>query len=402
MLDSIYIGMSGLEAHSRNLRTIAGNTAHLDTPGFKASSTEFASLVDAGPGGAGLPGGPTVTGQRLDLSAGTLRPSSSALDSAIDGAGFFVLQHPGATSLLFTRDGRFEFDGEGWLVHAASGARVMARSEGGGLEAIRLEDIRQSAAVPTAVVNFSGVGYLDNEVDPATGQRPVITLNEEYVDVAGIRRSLRLEISVLDSLDGGVEKLQVKAFEGDTERAAMTLEVGADGQPVPGQEALEFKVSRPGLADQTIRLDLGGGDVRLYTGTTGQPTLDATPDGYVAGALVMESLRFDTEGRLSASYTNGRSETAGRLALADVLAPDALRLGQGGAFEAVDPDALRWGVAGHDGFGSVASSNLESSNVDLSAQFSDLVIAQRGYQASSQILATANEMLQQLFTARGR
>jgi len=398
MLDSIYIGMSGLSGHSRNLRSIAANTANLDTPGYKGGSVEFTSLVDSASGG-GASGGLAVVGQRIDLAAGALRPSGSPLDTALQGSGFFVLRREGDTSVQLTRDGRFAVDEGGWLVHVASGSRVMARTDSGALEAIHVDALRTMPAKATASIEFSGTANLEG--DPGSGTK--LTFNEEFVDVAGVRRAVRFEVTWLSSSESSVRTFQVKAFEGEAELGTMTIEVGADGRLLASQDDPEFVVERAGLADQRIRLDFRSADARLYANqTSAGSTMTARPDGHVAGELKVELLQFDASGTLSLSYTNGQIEKGPRLALAAPLDPDALETTQGTVFSLQDETAVRLGVAGEEGFGVIASANVEASNVDLSAQFSDLVIAQRGYQASSQILAAASEMLQQLLASRSR
>lgn len=398
MLDSIYIGMSGLAGHSRNLRAIAANTANLDTPGYKGASVEFASLVDTS-SGAGPSGGLTVVGQRTDFGAGTLRPSGSPLDTALQGDGFFVVRREGDTSIQLTRDGRFAVDDQGWLIHLASGSRVMAHADAGAFEAIHVDALRTMPAKATALIEFSGTANLEG--DPGSGSK--LTFNEDFVDVAGVRRALRIELTWLASAESGARTFQLKAFEGDTELGAMTVEAGADGRLLSSQPDPEFVVERAGLPDQRIRLDFRSTDARLYANQTGAgSTMTANPDGHVAGDLNAELLRFDAQGTLSLAYTNGQTDKGPRLVLATARDPGGLETTQGTLFSLSDETVVRFGTAGDEGFGVIASANVEASNVDLSAQFSDLVIAQRGYQASSQILAAASEMLQQLLASRSR
>jgi len=100
---------------------------------------------------------------------------------------------------------------------------------------------------------------------------------------------------------------------------------------------------------------------------------------------------------LNLAYSNGASATGPRLALAQFNSPDAVRARGDNQFEAIGDQPWSFGWAGEDQFGTVQGGQLEAANVDLSGEFSTLVILQRGYQGSSQVLATSNEMIQQLF-----
>ena len=111
----------------------------------------------------------------------------------------------------------------------------------------------------------------------------------------------------------------------------------------------------------------------------------------------MSKLAFDASGTLVATYVNGQTRKGAQLMLGRFGTPDAVRDLGGGLFAEAGGSAWQLGVAGEAGFASVRAGSLEISNVDLSREFSDLVILQRGYQASSQIVATANDMLQELF-----
>ena len=121
----------------------------------------------------------------------------------------------------------------------------------------------------------------------------------------------------------------------------------------------------------------------------------ASQDGYAPGTLTKTA--FDASGALVLTYSNGQTVKGARLALARFATPDAVQELGGGEYG--QARGLHWqvGTAGAAGFGSVRAGMLEMSNVDLSREFSELVVMQRGYQAASQVVSTANDMLQELF-----
>jgi flagellar hook protein FlgE len=154
MLDSIFIGMSGLVSYSRGLRVIANNTANINTPGFKGATMQFGDLFYAnGPASGAFSGagvnqlgqGVTTYSTSLDFSQGELRQSGNDLDLAVDGQGLFVLKDKDG-ELRYTRDGQFAFDADGFLVSRTSGAKVMGYDENGALTEVTL--VRWSEVLP--------------------------------------------------------------------------------------------------------------------------------------------------------------------------------------------------------------------------------------------------------------
>ncbi|MDR2858135.1 MAG: flagellar hook-basal body complex protein, partial [Novosphingobium sp.] len=111
---------------------------------------------------------------------------------------------------------------------------------------------------------------------------------------------------------------------------------------------------------------------------------------------------IDENGRIRLGYSNGESETLDAVAIADFRDPQQLVKTGDGLYQFHGTDGRRFLASGVDGIGSVVSKQIEASNVDLSAQFGDLILIQRGFQASSQVISVANDMIQQLFGIRGQ
>jgi flagellar hook protein FlgE len=126
----------------------------------------------------------------------------------------------------------------------------------------------------------------------------------------------------------------------------------------------------------------------------------SSQNGVVTGSLTKTS--FDAAGALTLTYSNGRVIKGAALALIGFNSQDAVAAFGNNQFRAVDPSALTLGVALQGAFGRIKAGVVEASNVDLAQEFSDLVVMQRGYQSSSQVISTANEMLQQLFSMKSK
>jgi flagellar hook protein FlgE len=396
VLDSIFIGMSGLMGYSRGLRVIANNTANINTPGFKGAALQFGDLFYAsGPAGGTMSGavvnqmgqGLTTYSTSLDFSQGELRQTGDDLDLAVDGQGLFMLRNA-AGEIRYTRDGEFKFDESGSLVSRTSGATVMARDEQGALVPISLEGLRTSPAKATTTVSFRGNLSINSE----TPNLHTLT-DVKVLDEVGGEHQLTLEF-----LEETPARWKVTAKDGASELATNTLNFVA-GQVDTANTALTLSYQPEGLARMTLTLDFGE-DVTSFPAGSVSTLAMVKQDGYASGSLTNAS--FDADGVLELTYSNAQIAKGVRLALGRFESTDAVRSDGDNLFEAVDPRRWEDGTAQSGAFGSIRSGVVEISNVDLSSEFSDLVIMQRGYQASSQVISTANEMLQQLFSLKGR
>ncbi|MET3513397.1 flagellar hook protein FlgE [Pseudacidovorax sp. 1753] len=392
MLDSIYVGMTGLLGYSRGLRVIANNTANLNTPGFKSSSLQFADLFysrDGLGGGAGkdqVGFGVNTAGTSMSFTQGELRQTGNDLDLAIDGQGLFVLQdEQGKTT--YTRAGQFKFDTDGTLVSRINGEKVMAMDANGAFAPVSLTGKMINLGKPTSRVQFSG--NLSNTVTEQTAGGITV------IDAGGTSHTLSLKFSV-KSADASGTTMKVELMEGSTVVSTSEM-VFVDGKPTATTAVVQASYTPSGQPAMALTLDFSS-DVVLFAGQT---SLKAdSQDGVGPGA--MSGAAFDATGTLVMTYSNGQTVKGPKLALARFDSPDAVGSVGDNQFEALNQNAWHVGVASEGAFGSVRSGRVEISNVDLSQEFSDLVIMQRGYQASSQVISTANDMLQELFSMKSR
>jgi len=399
MLDSIQLAMSGMQGFASGLRVIANNTANLATPGFKGATPQFAEQFPAGgmQDQSGTGGGLVTYPAVLDWRAGELRGTGNPLDLAVDGAGLFVLR--GEQGLLrYTRSGQFEFDASDRLVNRADQSAVLQRDAGGALLEVSLSGLRSNPAEATKTIRFSG-----NLSSTAT-EHTIAPVS--FLDAAGTSHALTLIASnVVDPATG--------AADGHAWRIKARDESGQD-LDLSGKDTLAFA---NGLADASstrisvqtrpaqgapllLQLDFGSNVTSFAAGSTSTLAV-ASSDGRAAGTL--SAVTFDPQGVLTLTYSNGQTARGARLALASFLSPQSVRIVGTNQFEATGHQPWQQGAAGEGAFGVVRAGSIEISNVDLSAEFSELVVIQRGYQSAAQILSTSNEMLQQLLTnTRGK
>jgi flagellar hook protein FlgE len=402
MLSTIYSALSGMLGFSKGLDVISNNIANLNTPGFKASELEFRDLFyrysqdGSAPDGARsqIGSGLDTKGTRTRFRQGELRDSGNPLDVAVDGNGFLVLQPKDGESLygprggqVYTRAGQLEFGTDGILVERSSGARVMVL-DGGGMHELSINNLRTSAPVATTEIRVSG------NLSPGS---TTADLNDVKVfDQAGQSHTLSIHFT-RDSADAA--HWLVEARDSDNQLLGSgEVRFQGNGSPAPGANTFSFAFAAASTPSSTITLQLGEpgsfSGVTNFSGPTQSPLQVRSQNGVAAGSLT--SVTFDEGGALRVSYSNGKTVSGPSLALAWFDDLQALRVSAGSIFVNDSGQAPIIGKAHAGVMGRIAAGKVELSNVELTEQFTDLIILQRGYQASSQVTSVANEMIQQL------
>lgn len=388
MIDSIYIAMSGLTGYEKGLRVISNNAANLNTPGFKSSVLQFADLYyGQSAGGEGQYGfGLGTAGTRLRFGQGQLQNTGNALDLAIDGDGMFVLRDR-AGQLHYTRDGQFKLDDDGALVSSTTGEQVMAFGADGALAPVTLANVGMNAAHATTRVTFNG--------NVSTGVPTATVPNVTVIDASGSSHALSVR---LDAVTGSPGAWHVTLLDGAASVGTGRI-VFNGGTIDPANGTVTVTYSPPGQPAQALVLDFTTNTSSYNAGTSSTLAM-TSQDGYAPGRLTGTS--FDVTGTLVLTYSNGQVVNGPRLALGRFRSEDQVSAVGDNEFEANGGLPWQIGRAGDAGFGKISGGKIEMSNVDLSEEFANLVIVQRGYQASSQVLSSASEMLTQLFTATSK
>lgn len=394
MIDSISIARSGLMGFGSALRAIANNTANLNTPGFKGSSTQFAnmfygnnSLIGNGNSNFGQFGyGLNTLGTSINFQQGELQNTGNPLDLAIDGQGFFVLRD-GNGNIHYTQDGQFKFDSSGTLVSTTTGEQVMSLDAGGNLVPLTLTNLKSSPAQATSTITFSG-----NLSSTATTN----TLgNITVIDGAGTSHTLSLSFTPVVGTPGS---WTATLSDGATTVGTATL-VFSNGRPTPASATMSMTYTPAGGTPVPLTLDFSNNVTSFDSGATSSLAM-ATQNGYGPGTLTKAT--FDAAGTMVLSYSNGQTVKSRQLALGQFLSEDDVEAVGNNEFAAKNGVQWQIGKAGIGQFGAVHSGQIELSNVDLSQEFSELVIMQRGYQACSQVISTSGDMLTALFGMVGK
>ncbi|WP_420997919.1 flagellar hook-basal body complex protein [Cupriavidus sp. 30B13] len=395
MLDSIYIGMTGLMGYSEGLKVIANNTANMNTPGFKSSTLQFGDLLytdgksDLGLGGSmsGHGFGLSTFGTTLNFNSGELRQTGNSMDLAVDGLGLFMLQAQDG-SIRYTRSGQFDFNDAGELITRTGGLKVFGIDAAGNVGIVSVAGARTSAAKATGKVSFTG-----NLSSTATEQT---VGNLKVFDVAGVEHALSLKFTNGSATTPG--SWAVSILDGTTEVGNGTIQF-TNGSPSADTAQLTFSYTPPGQAEMSVTLDFSK-DVTSFASGNLSTLAASGGDGTPAGTLA--NIGFDENGFVVLTYSNGESTKGDRLLLGRFDSSDAIKAVGDNLFMSTNDSLWHQGVANSDAFGGIKPVTIEISNVDLSQEFSDLVIMQRGYQASSQVISTANDMLQELFTMKSQ
>jgi flagellar hook protein FlgE len=403
------IALSGLQANSVALSTIGNNLANLNTTAFKGQTTSFEDLFyqQIGSSGSGdaiqVGAGTRVAGTSTDFTEGTILPDSNAnsADMALAGSGFFVVQQGGVQSL--TRAGNFQLSSSGNLI-TQDGQQVMGYAAVNGV-------VNQNSSLTPITIP---VGL--NEGAQATQNFSVTTnLNSN----ATVGTTFSSPVQIFDSL-GQSHQVTVSYTKTATNTWSYSVNLpagDATGVPSNNTGTLTFDssgnlVSPTGSVSNITFPTLvdGASDLSFnwnLNNSSGTPTISQlaaassntanSQDGFTSG--VYQSFTVDSSGVITAQFSNGRTSTIGQLAVATVANTAGLTASGGNNFATTAASGLATvGVAGVGGRGTIDDAALEQSNVNISTEFSNLIIAQRAFEANSKTVTTFDTISQDVIS----
>ncbi|MCH8959907.1 MAG: flagellar hook protein FlgE [Bacteroidetes bacterium] len=402
MINSLRSGVSGIRAHQVRMDVIGNNIANVNTPGFKRSRVAFHEVLAQLQLGLGrIAGGsginPSYAGRGVHVGAidqdwtqGSFETTNRRTDLALSGDGFFLAS--GSDQTFLTRAGNFTFNSSGELV-TATGLNVQGWQidANGNIDMSQLRDVQvdflgQSSANPKFTENVMLTGNLS--ADAATGES--ITISTAIYDEQGTAYNAIIEFtkSATDNewgyeirYDGAVAPPPFATVTG-------TVVFGIDGSLTsPATVSLTWDTAYVTGGDPiTVNLS----EITQFSGSTTSQV--SSQDGYQAGNFVSYSI--DSNGILLLNFSNGENKQAFQLALGNVYNPNGLlQLGENLYGLSAASGDLLLGRAGFEFETSVVAGALEMSNVDLATEFTDMIVTQRGYQASARVITTSDELL---------
>lgn len=396
---SFDIALSGIQAINEQLTATSNNIANAGTYGFKSSRANFAAMY-AGSQATGVEVGSQT--QNIGMNGGVLN-TGRALDASVNGRGFFVTRDSQG-QMNYTRVGIFSVDKTGNLVDSAGrnvqGYAKVAGSTSLGLMGNLTVPTGQIAAVASTKVDYVGNLSADwptppttpfNAADPSTYNMLKVTA---LYDSLGTKHTMT-QYFVKDPAPGSVKAYY--SFDNAPMAAApSTLTFNSSGQLTAPAAPVALTVAAPGNGAASLTVNLNYAGTTQFAGEAVTSTNNA--DGNSSGTFLDAQLADD--GSLVARYSNGLRQSVGTIALGTFANEGALTAVNDTSWIAsTESGTPLYDAPGTGMAGSLATSTLEQSNVDITSELVGLMTSQRNYQANSKVLSTENAMMQSLMQA---
>ncbi len=442
--------LSGLNAAQANLSVTGNNIANSSTNGFKKSRAEFADIFAssfAGSTSTAIGSGVRLAAVAQQFTQGNVEFTENNLDLAINGEGFFIIRDD--TGYKYTRAGAYGVDREGYVVNSM-GQRLQSYqvNDNGSVTNFSPSDLRLSTdsiaaketdfvelnlnldADETIPVNLADWGTITMgaAVDPNAVPTPALPTPDMY--------NFSTSVTVYDSLGGDHSATLYFAKTADNTWEVYSELVDSDGNLwFDGPQDLIFTadgqldITQGSIStnpDNTLDFfggwngsgfDPSNGALTMglsfdlapfgldqlerastqYAGNSGVNSL--VQDGYTTGRL--SSIDIDETGVVFARYTNGQSQQLGAVAVANFVNPQGLSpVGDNNWVQTFESGDVVYGQAGSGTFGQIQSGALEASNVDLSKQLVNMIVAQRDFQANAKMISTEDQITQTIINIR--
>ncbi|CQR13876.1 flagellar hook protein FlgE [Yersinia enterocolitica] len=413
--------VSGLNAASSNLDVIGNNIANSATSGFKAGSVSFADMFAGSQTGMGV----KVAGITQDFNDGTTTTTNRRLDLAISQSGFFRMQDSSG-GVLYARNGQFKLDENRNIVnmqglsltgYPATGTPPTVQ-QGANPVALSVPQNMIPAKATTSGVMVANLTSTHDVIPAATTFDPDKPETYSFVNNMTTFDSLgnRHEINVFyvkrsesttagNSWDVYTLDSSAKPAETAAKRGSMTFDTNGALQSVTNgtnpASTTDFTLTIPmgvvnGAPAQTFALSVAGSK-QQNTGTDSIVTQNQT--GYAAGEFT--GFQINNDGSIMGTYSNSQTQLLGQIVMVNFANPEGLSSeGDNVWKETLSSGNPILGTAGSGGFGTLTSGALESSNVDLSKELVNMIVAQRNYQSNAQTIKTQDQILQTLVNLR--
>ncbi|MDP2734185.1 MAG: flagellar hook protein FlgE [Hoeflea sp.] len=403
-------GASGMNAQANRLSTVADNIANANTTAYKKASVQFSSLVLPGANSSYNSGAVSSDVRYAISEAGTLEFTTSSTDLAIDGDGFFIVQDSNGIPFL-TRAGSFVPDGDGNLVNAA-GYTLLGYDYASGVPAPVVNGF--DGLVPVNIssgslaANASTTGIFSANLD--AGETAVAAADLPSTNSATADYNHKSSLVAYDNLGGEVllDFYYTKTADDTWEVTVYDRASATPGTSFPYGTAalatttLTFDPLNKGLlaaaSPTDITLTVPGG-LSLTVDLSEMTQLDygftvqnADVNGNSPSAVT--DVVISEDGTIYAKQENGELKPLYRIALASVSSPDMLQPLAGNVYQqGVNSGVITTGFAGSGGFGQIKSGALESSNVDMARELTDMIASQRSYTANSKVFQTGSDLM---------
>lgn len=414
------VAVSGLNAASADLAVVGNNVANVATTGFKGSRAEFTDVFAASTLGASdtdTGGGVRLASVSQQFTQGNIAFTQNNLDIAINGQGFFMVSEGGG--LEYSRSGQFRVDADGFVVNAAGQRLQGLQADDTGTITGQVGDVfidrtnadPQETSLVDARLNLDA----NQEIPPLPFSATPVAFGDPPPSSQTFNSSTSM--TVFDTLGNGHELSLYFAktapgqwdvhglIDGETVGSSPlgTVSFGPDGAVDPATSALTVAGWSPLASDGTPN----GASTQDFTIEFGNSTQFGSPfavvslqqDGFTTGRLI--GLSVDQAGVVQGRFTNGGVRALGQVVLANFANPQGLQpLGDANWAETFDSGVPLVGEPGTASRGVLQSGAIEESNVELTAELTKLIIAQRNFQANAQTIRTADTVTQTIINLR--
>ncbi len=459
---ALFSGVSGIKGHQTMMDVIGNNIANINTIGFKAGRATFAETFSQTLNSATAPPGESASGVQLlrggtnpmqiglgtsigsidNLFAqGTLQSTGQTTDLAVEGEGMFAARI--GDNIYYTRAGNFVVDGEGRLIHPSTGGFLLGRlaNEFGTfpagsdtvpgadlLDDLRINRNQKAASKQTSEVSF--LGNLDAASHSVDNGAAPITVTSPMYDSLGDKWNLTMTFEKTTELADGQQiwtwTLQTATREDSTEDGGLAIiDIGESGDITFNEDG---SINDDGFDPETpIEIDFAGFGGTLtpitlnfgtenpdfdpddqttwgpYDGVTGFASQNSIAvhkqDGYGSGLL--EDFFVDQNGKITGKFSNGTTLVLAQVMLANFDNVGGLeKVGNNLFAETGNSGAPIFSEAGKQTSTRIRGGTLEQSNVDLTEEFTNLILAQRGFQSNAKVVTTSDELIQDLINMK--
>lgn len=402
-MGSFSTALSGLSADSVALNTIGNNLANLNTTAFKQQTTNFEDLFyqQVGENGSNdalqVGVGTKVASTTTSYLQGSINPTGDTKDMALSGDGFFVVQQNGVQSL--TRAGDFQLDSNGNLT-TSEGENVMGYSAVNGVisgssSLVPLTLPTGSTEAAKATQNFSLTANLNaGAAVGTTFSTPV-----QVYDSLGQTHQLNISFTKTAANTWSYSAaLPAGDFTGTASNNTGTMTFDSAGNlvsPTGSVAGMTFPGLPNGASDLSFNWNLNdaSGNPTISQTTGASAGSASNQDGFTSG--VYDGFSVDSSGIITATYSNGQPQVVGQVAVATVANDQGLVVtGNNNYTTTAASGQANIGIAGTGARGTITDSALELSNVDISSEFADLIVAQRAFEANSKTVTTFDTVTQ--------
>ncbi len=431
MLQALLAGVASIKSQQTRMNVIGNNLANVNTTAYKGSRVTFQDMLSQTVRGAARPSesrggtnaiqyglGVLVAGTDTNNEQGSLNATNRPTDLAIQGNGYFMISN--TDRIAYTRDGGFDLDAAGDLVHRATGERAAGWSADafGNIDTSAPIGTASTINVPLGSLNavqvtsrMSFTGNLNGNATPTDAW----TAQIRVFDGLGGSHDLTVEFtnrqnpSIGTPPTGAVTSWDWAMYEGPAGTGTL---VGSSA--TPGNERLYFDTNGRAVSDlasgtfNSITVPGSGGaaafpiqvDFGTITQLRGDTQVNAREqNGFPPGSL--QSFTVGSDGVITGLFTNGLTRPLGQLAMSIFSNPQGLERMGNNLWRATDNSGIAVvGAPRNGGRGIINAGFLEQSNVDIGNEFTDLIVTQRGFQANTRVVTTVDEMLQDLINMK--